>query len=367
MYTSTSAGVQAGDLLRLTDAWDGVNDVFTFSVTQPDVWFFFIIADDQPVNMCSLKITAGDITMAPPAFDIYTGPNTDALTLALSTADTWTTGQSRTYSLTGRTGGAIGIRFPTANVTLDYQIKEIAFYHESTCSDMAMGGDEEGVDCGGSCPMQCGISRARPNPTKWIYTADEDLSDFDQDTVVSWTSDGGDPSHWYFEGNEVELVPCKVSIQIDTVETAFDAVDFFYADSSDTTIYAFSVNDIVWTEDKEIKVFDISSMPHTWTVEIAFVGAHDGATVAVSEVAVYEKQSCDDGVRSGDEEGIDCGGFCEPCQMKCQRDSTPFPSDFGGYVYNYAADGTEDFLDDEDSGTVWWANKSTIGQWVTLG
>lgn len=193
---------------------------------------------------------------------------------------------------------------------------------EPTCSDNIQNGDETGVDCGGSCDP-C------PNtePVVNVSTASgEELlvggagSSAEGLTLYTWDEDGDDGISDCYDDCEEAWPPLLVNSLAEAIIptlTGFDA-SFGVSGRCDGTLQL-TYDDkplYFFTEDESEGETKGDGANGTWHVI-------EGSSPA---------PTCDDGIKNGDETGVDCGGSscreCNPCDDSDDDDGEIVGDDF---------------------------------------
>ncbi len=193
-----------------------------------------------------------------------------------------------------------------------------------TCDDGIQNGDEEGVDCGGSCPDVCptcddGIQNGDETgvdcggscglcPTDVVACGTPLNETFcygdDNEEVFVYASDNGQPLTITFNAGGIESCCDDVVIYDGNSPAGVE----LYADNNggDMTGITVTANSGVMyvTVDSDVSVSCASGSgccqdPLDWTVACEGAGG----------------PTCDDGIQNGDETGVDCGGSCAPCEV----------------------------------------------------
>ncbi len=151
---------------------------------------------------------------------------------------------------------------------------------EPTCDDGIQNGDETGVDCGGSCPNSCGTGGS---------CGEFGVSYVDDNTIRVYHKDKGWSASWQY-------------VCFDGYCIAGDKKDgYYYKDFNATLGNQYKIQ--FKAQDNASGQYLSPEKTITFTKEkCSFTGGTE--------------PTCNDGIQNGDETGIDCGGSCPPCTVE---------------------------------------------------
>lgn len=222
-------------------------------------------------------------------------------------------------------------------------------YEPSSCYDKIKNGDEEGVDCGGSCDVSClggscNITSDCLFPAQCVneictignYShCDNNVKDSDETDVDC----GG-----------LSCLSCGIG---ETCETGDDC-NSNYCDNQTNTCQMPSCTDEVKNGD-ETDVDCGGSCNACGFGEICEYNEDCNTNYCEQTTMSCQYPTCDDGVKNGNETDVDCGGNCEQCQ---EGDSCKSDEDC---LTNYCTQGscTQDPTKDSDGDGLpdWWEEK----------
>ncbi len=167
------------------------------------------------------------------------------------------------------------------NINLDW-LRFVKNSSNPTCSDGIQNGDEQGIDCGGSCPNSCG-----PNGE----TCEEfGISYVDDNTMRVYHKDNGWTASWQY-------------ICVDGYCVAGEKKDgYYYKDFEATLGQQYKI--LFKVQDEATSQYITPEQTVTFTkTQCSFTGGGNGPT-------------CNDGIQNGDETGVDCGGTCPACPIE---------------------------------------------------
>ncbi len=149
---------------------------------------------------------------------------------------------------------------------------------EPTCNDGIQNGDETGVDCGGSCPNACGTAGT---------CGEFGFSYVDDNTIRIYHKDKGWSASWQY-------------LCLDGYCVEGDKADgYYYKDFNATLGNQYKIQ--FKAEDNTRGQYLSPEETITFTKDqCSFVGGTE--------------PTCNDGIKNGDETGVDCGGSCPDCQ-----------------------------------------------------
>ncbi len=186
-----------------------------------------------------------------------------------------------------------------------------------TCDDGIQNGDEEGVDCGGSCPNACPGCEDNevtitinldnyPEETSWTVTDDNN------NTVASGGTYGSQP-----DGSTVVEVLCLVDgcYDFNIYDSYGDGICCGYGNGSYTVTDA---NNNVLASGGNFGSSESTNFCFGGTAPVygcTNPNAHNYNPAATVDDGSCE--TCSDGVQNGDETGEDCGGSCPNACPTC--------------------------------------------------
>ncbi|KAA3628519.1 MAG: T9SS C-terminal target domain-containing protein [Bacteroidetes bacterium] len=204
-----------------------------------------------------------------------------------------------------------------------------------TCDDGIQNGDEEGVDCGGSCPNPCPGCEDNevtitinldnyPEETSWTVT------DSNGGTVASGGTYGSQP-----DGSTVVEVLCLVDgcYDFNIFDSYGDGICCAYGNgsytvtdaggntlasggnfgSSESTNFCFGgTSPVFGCTDPNAHNYDPNATDDDGSCQTCTDGTQNGDETGIDCGGSCPDAcpTCDDGIQNGDETGVDCGGSC---------------------------------------------------------
>ncbi len=178
--------------------------------------------------------------------------------------------------------------------------------NEPTCDDGIMNGDETGVDCGGSCPNSCGSTGGS--------CGEFGISYVDDNTMRVYHKDNGWSAQWQY-------------VCVDGGCYSGEKKDgYYYRDFSATLGQQYKIQ--FKAQDDAISQYISAEETVEFTTDkCSFVGGTEptcndgikngdetGVDCGGSCPACVTEPTCNDGIKNGDETGVDCGGSCPACE-----------------------------------------------------
>jgi hypothetical protein len=238
----------------------------------------------------------------------------------------------------------------------------------ATCDDGIQNGNEQGVDCGGSCApcatstSVCDNEQLVTDSIVWNFESNELASlqgstdDLNFTRVAGSTPSNGTGPQSPIEGNYyVFIESSSPNYPNKTAKLELSCLNLTELDNP-RLLFRYHM-DGVGMGDLEVEVInlDTDEVHNVWSIsgnqgnewhtqEInlsaynngyidiyikGITGSHFTSDIALDHIVIMSEVSstCYDGIQNGDEEGIDCGGPCEPCMQDCQTDNFTFSNE----------------------------------------
>ncbi|NME72031.1 di-heme oxidoredictase family protein [Flammeovirga aprica] len=233
---------------------------------------------------------------------------------------------------TGDVAGIADLNAPNTTITMPAQNVSVTANFEIThsCGDGIQNGDETAVDCGGSCDCTPGVAplvSARTEGDEVILIGASGSSQ-DGYTIYTWDNDTDEFSQC--EGNCADnwppvLVDNPELLEIPNLPEQLDGT-FGLSGRCDGTLQ-------LTYNDQPLYFYIGDNQPGDTN------GDQPTGTWHMVSASTVVLPTCSDGIKNGDEEGIDCGGSCSEVCNPC--DDQPIGPELEGdnFIFGLNSDG----------------------------